>query len=828
MTAVMLLSLIPSYLLTPHTARAEETTYSFPEAELNEAQTDAIVETLNDLLDGEVALAYRLAGDLYYVIISQDDTEIGGAVVREGRQNGQIMYHILQTDEALLPEDELLPYISQAAGTPNITINFNEAAQLTTLSESIEYLENAIRNTDGTTPNDAALSEIAAYIQYIIGTQATATLAATDNRLMVADIAVQEAADTAQQAYDEFVQVLSQSSINLGRSVAAVIRAEGQNIDLDEAAQITFNETLSDMIGDSSIMVLLGDNRHSLTITSDDLKTLTDQYGSLTVQIERNSDGVYIIAFIDSDNDLIERLSAPVTIMLPATGRFDTVFAGFADDVENWGGQFDGLASTIQFTTPFSGSYEVLENLMEIADIEDLPDDMQNAVRFMVSKGFFNLSDGMFNPNDELTRYDFSATLVRMFFALDRSLDTSFADVQPDSEYYSYIASGEHEGLIEGIGENRFAGERIMTRQEAVTVSVRALTNKRDYAYPTNTDEYIALFSDADEIAEWAKNMVALAVREGIVDRNPSFEPLAEITRSETALIMYKLFLLLYEAPPVEIKMSPLSETAVNNVDPIRPSESTGSPFTLILIMIIGFVLFCLIMIACAFYGIYLHKKKRSQKEQVEEPAAFVQDGEIMPGTFGAEFTDTAFCREIMRILNSQDGGERMPSSEITEDDYQTLDVMTVLNLRKKQIKSLKGLEHFTSLTRLDCASNQLTELDVSQNTMLRQLLCFNNQLSELDVSKNEELLNLYCYNNQLAELDMSNNLALETLNCANNLLTKFDMLRNTELKGFHCFSNYMDPNPDESVPGWNKRWSTPGTSWDGSAFQFFPQKTME
>ena len=53
------------------------------------------------------------------------------------------------------------------------------------------------------------------------------------------------------------------------------------------------------------------------------------------------------------------------------------------------------------------------------------------------------------------------------------------------------------------------------------------------------------------------------------------------------------------------------------------------------------------------------------------------------------------------------------------------------LNLRSKGIKSLKGIEYFTSLTSLDCRENQLTSIDLSKNTELRELLFYGNNIRD-------------------------------------------------------------------------------------------------
>ena len=158
-----------------------------------------------------------------------------------------------------------------------------------------------------------------------------------------------------------------------------------------------------------------------------------------------------------------------------------------------------------------------------------------------------------------MSRYDFSETLVRMFYVLDRNLTTSFSDIPQYSRYYPYIASGEHAGLIGGVGDGLFAGERVMTRQEAVTLAARALANQKGYEFPAAPAEYLAAFSDAGEISEWAHAPVSLTAREGIIGTGGSFAPRRDITRAEAATILYRLFLLLYETPPVAVEMTPLS-----------------------------------------------------------------------------------------------------------------------------------------------------------------------------------------------------------------------------------------------------------------------------
>ena len=70
------------------------------------------------------------------------------------------------------------------------------------------------------------------------------------------------------------------------------------------------------------------------------------------------------------------------------------------------------------------------------------------------------------------------------------------------------------------------------------------------------------------------------------------------------------------------------------------------------------------------------------------------------------------------------------------------------------------------ALTKLSCADNQLTELDLSSIPALTSLDCADNQLTELDLSSIPALTKLDCRWNQLTELDLSGIPALDDFSC--------------------------------------------------------------
>lgn len=94
------------------------------------------------------------------------------------------------------------------------------------------------------------------------------------------------------------------------------------------------------------------------------------------------------------------------------------------------------------------------------------------------------------------------------------------------------------------------------------------------------------------------------------------------------------------------------------------------------------------------------------------------------------------------------------------------------INVMRLEIDDLTGVEYFYNLNDLGCNYNNLTDLDLSQNTQLTRLFCGYNQLSSLNVNGCMFLKTLDCNSNQLGSLDVSNNTQLTDLDCNSNQLS--------------------------------------------------------
>jgi hypothetical protein len=150
---------------------------------------------------------------------------------------------------------------------------------------------------------------------------------------------------------------------------------------------------------------------------------------------------------------------------------------------------------------------------------------------------------------------------------------------------------------------------------------------------------------------------------------------------------------------------------------------------------------------------------------------------------------DNNFLSALIELGIDTDGDGQISNAEAEALSF--LDVSGTYEA-SGEIQDLTGIKAFINLDSLDCGYNQLTSLDISNNTALEWLICWSNQLTSLDISQNTALRALHCGSNPLNTLDVSNNTALEWLICWRNQLTSLDVSNNAALQNLNCYDNQL------------------------------------
>ena len=185
---------------------------------------------------------------------------------------------------------------------------------------------------------------------------------------------------------------------------------------------------------------------------------------------------------------------------------------------------------------------------------------------------------------------------------------------------------------------------------------------------------------------------------------------------------------------------------------------------------------------------VYVDANKITCKEHLYKNNKCIWCETAFDGKIGEDsFPDENFRKYVISKFDKNKDGY-LSSEEIKQVKEIRIDYSI-----RKNISSLKAIEHFTFLQVLDCQETQIKELDVSACTMLKELYCGKTPLSKLNISGCTALMRLFCENTLLKQLDVGGCTALKELSCfANTQLMELNLSGCTSLKKLDCVCNEL------------------------------------
>lgn len=146
-----------------------------------------------------------------------------------------------------------------------------------------------------------------------------------------------------------------------------------------------------------------------------------------------------------------------------------------------------------------------------------------------------------FEPMREITRADFLHYLINTL-GLTADADSSFDDVPPDAGYAEAVATAKKLGITNGVGNNQFLPMAGITRQEMMTLVVRAL-DVAGRSYEPADETVIQSFTDVSLVSDYAAHSVAVLVKNGIIQGSGNrLNPRYNLTRAEAAVLLYRIY----------------------------------------------------------------------------------------------------------------------------------------------------------------------------------------------------------------------------------------------------------------------------------------------
>jgi uncharacterized repeat protein (TIGR02543 family) len=203
--------------------------------------------------------------------------------------------------------------------------------------------------------------------------------------------------------------------------------------------------------------------------------------------------------------------------------------------------RYDADVGAVVFETNRFFKYVIGHNKIEYKDVSENAW-YRDAVTFIGARGITNgTSIDTFNPEGTLSRGQFITLLMRAYgIAPTEDYKDNFKDAN-DTYYTGYLATAKKFNLAEGVGDNKFAPEDSITRQDMMTLLYNTL-RVIDKLPKDKPAKGIDSFIDNNEITDYAKEAMDYLTKAGIIaGSNGKLAPKDTTTRAQFAQVLYNL-----------------------------------------------------------------------------------------------------------------------------------------------------------------------------------------------------------------------------------------------------------------------------------------------
>ena len=161
-------------------------------------------------------------------------------------------------------------------------------------------------------------------------------------------------------------------------------------------------------------------------------------------------------------------------------------------------------------------------------------------VLYAYENGLMNgVGDNRFAPNSATTRGMLVTILYRLEGEPAVSGDLPFTDVEAGTWYTNAVGWAAQNGIVNGVGDDTFAPGNDLTREQLVTILYRYAESK---GYDVSASADLADYPDGEEIQAYAREAMAWAVAENIIRgmEDDTLKPAGNASRAQIATILMR------------------------------------------------------------------------------------------------------------------------------------------------------------------------------------------------------------------------------------------------------------------------------------------------
>lgn len=202
---------------------------------------------------------------------------------------------------------------------------------------------------------------------------------------------------------------------------------------------------------------------------------------------------------------------------------------------------YDKGTGRITFKTNHFSKFAVGYNKTNFKDVAETAG-YSDAVSYLTARGIMKgTGKGKFSPNNKITRGELLVMVMESYGIEPVSGSNDNYTDAGNAYYTNYLATAKKLGINAGVKNNKFAPNKKLTRQEMAYLLYDIL-KKIDQLPSDTTDKTLTDYSDAEQIAKWAKEPMALFVQTGILrGSDGKLKPKDNANRALMAQALYEL-----------------------------------------------------------------------------------------------------------------------------------------------------------------------------------------------------------------------------------------------------------------------------------------------